>query len=113
MRNEEDKAMKAPGSETLAKFGGTPKMKTGGNPVQKIKKAVSAVKNFFSKKPKVNKNVIDDTNVGKLLFRGVNRKGESTFKVGTSGKVLHESSNILPRSQKFQNLLKNWKKTTK
>jgi ribosomal protein L31E len=88
-------------------------MKTGGNPVQKIKKAVSAVKNFFSKKPKVNKNVIDDTNVGKLLFRGVNRKGESTFKVGTSGKVLHESSNILPRSQKFQNLLKNWKKTTK
>jgi len=60
----------------------TPQMKTGGNPVDKIKKIGATIKNLFNKKKtNVNKTVVDNVDVSKLLFKGFNRKGEKSFKM--------------------------------
>jgi hypothetical protein len=94
--------MKVPGMTYDA-----PQMKTGGNPGDKIKKAIATAKNFFSKgKKKTNKNVIDDMDVSKLLFRGRSSSGDKVFKVGASGPVQKESEHAMPVLQNFLRKLK-------
>jgi len=88
----------------------TPQMKTGGNPVDKIKKIGTTIKNIFNKKKtNVNKNVIDDIDVSKIVFKGFDRKGNKSFKVGSKGPILKQSENAMPVFQVFKKMLKQGK----
>jgi uncharacterized lipoprotein YehR (DUF1307 family) len=87
----------------------TPQMKTGGDPTKKLKKlknVFNTIKNVFKKNKTVNKNVIDDIDVSKIVFKGVNRKGGKSFKVGSKGPILSQYEHAMPVFQTFKKMLK-------
>ena len=112
MMNEQ--GMKVPG---MMKAGGGLNKKPGGGFMRDMdlpkaqmgsfRRVLSKIKNVFKNKKsavelrrenKIN-NTIDDIDVSKILFKGVNRTGDKTFKIGNRGNVFNQSNSVMPFSQ--------------
>ena len=117
MMNE--KGMKVPGM--MKAGGGLNKMPGGGFmrdvDLTKAQRGTGRIIRFLKKrfgKSKGNPNVIDNKDVKKTLFQGVNKKGEGVFKLGTDGNVFTKKDNALPYFQanleKIRSLLNKGKK---
>ena len=80
-----DQGMQIPG---MRSGGGLEKAQKGKN----ISKIGKKIKNLFTKQKPITDNL--DTDVSKLTFKGINRAGEKTFKIGVKGKEFPRVNNV-------------------
>ena len=110
-----ERGMKVPG---MMKAGGGLKKMPGGGFMRSmdLPKAQSGffkgLGKLFGKSGKgsaKNKNIMDDMDLSKIVFRGTDRGGNKIFKVGVDGKVQDQTTSALPLFQTFQRMLKQGK----